>query len=84
MIPINKYNKDYDMFLIGNLGLNATNRILKDLDSKNNTEILLFKGNLNWQTPVDIVKYIQENYNKVGEIGNFDIYSKQKIMQTTL
>lgn len=31
----------------------------------------------NWQTPEDVRKYIINNWNKIGEIGIFDIYIKE-------
>ena len=74
MIPINRYNKDYDMFLIGNMGANATEKIINDLNSKDDVNLLLLKGNMNWQTPMDIIEYVKQNYKKNGEIGNFNIY----------
>ena len=28
----------------------------------------------NWQTPTNIINYVKNNKNKIGEIGAFDIY----------
>lgn len=75
MIPINRYNKNYDLFLIGNMGSNAYDKITKDLKSKDNVELLLLKGRMNWQTPMNIIDYIKQNYRKTEEIGAFEIYS---------
>ena len=78
MIPINRYNKNYDMFLIGNLGGKGSNGIIEDLQSKENAKLLLLSNehNLNWQTPLDIIKYVKQNYNKIERIGSFDVYEK--------
>ena len=78
MIPINRYNKNYDMFLIGNLGGEGSNGIIEDLQSKENVKLLLLSNekNLNWQTPLDIIKYVKQNYNKIEKIGSFDVYEK--------
>ena len=78
MIPINRYNKNYDMFLIGNLGGEGSNGIIEDLQSKENAKLLLLSNehNLNWQTPLDIIKYVKQNYNKIEKIGSFDVYEK--------
>ncbi len=78
MIPINRYNKNYDMFLIGNIGSKGSNGVIADLKSKDNVKILLLNNeqNLNWQTPLDVIKYVKENYNKTDEIEIFDVYEK--------
>lgn len=76
MIPINKYNKDYDMFNKGNFGENGENRLIEDIDKSKNRQYLLLKDKyrLNWQTPTNIIKYVKENKNRIGEISIFDIY----------
>ncbi len=40
--------------------------------------ILLLKEqyHLNWQTPLEVINYIKENYNKLNSIYIFDVYSK--------
>lgn len=80
MIPLHRYNKNYDMFLIGNLGGNGSKAIVDDLKSKENIIILILKNEelMNWQTPRDVIRYIKDNYVKDGEIGIFDIYKKDK------
>lgn len=76
MIPIDRYNKDYDMFNKGNLGsLGEEGQIEKLKDSKD--KIVLIKNqkyNRNWQNPEKVREYIIENMNKTGEVGVFDIY----------
>ncbi len=76
MIPINKYNKNYDMFLKGNIGSKGAKGIIEDLQSKENIILLIIKDkrNLNWQTPVDVIEYIQNKYKKTGEIEGFEIW----------
>ena len=78
MIPINRYNKNYDMFLIGNIGSKGSGGIIEELKSKENIKLLLLNNerNLNWQTPLDVIKYVKENYNKTDEIEIFDVYEK--------
>lgn len=78
MIPINRYNKNYDMFLIGNIGSKGSEGVIEDLKSKENVKLLLLNNerNLNWQTPLDVIKYVKENYSKTGEIEIFDVYEK--------
>lgn len=76
MIPINRYNKNYDMFLKGNIGGEGSQGIIEDLQSKSNITLLLLKNktNLNWQTPLDVIEYIQSEYEKIGEIEIFEVY----------
>lgn len=79
MIPLNKYNKDFDMFLKGNLGSKAEEgQIQKIQYMENNTKILIKndKYRRNWQNPNKVTDYIKENLEKIGEIEYFDIYIK--------
>lgn len=76
MIPIDKYNKNYDMFLKGNLGSRGEEGQIEDLKLMSN-KILLIKNeeyNRNWQNPEKVREYIINNMNKKGEIIFFDIY----------
>lgn len=76
MIPIDRYNKDYDMFNKGNLGADGENRIIQEISNFKNTKYLILKDkfNKNWQTPLNIIDYIKENKTKIDEIEIFDIY----------
>ena len=77
MIPIDRYNKDYDMFLKGNIGKDGEQGQIEKIKKKNDNEIILVrKSNLktNWQTPKEVVKYVRENLEKIGEINIFEIY----------
>ena len=81
-IPLNKYTKDYDMFLKGNLGKDGENgqieKIQKEADE--NTIYLIKKQEygINWQTPMTVINYIKENFTKTGEISIYDTYVIQK------
>ena len=77
MIPIDRYNKDYDMFLKGNIGKDGEQGQIEKIKQKNDNEIILVrKSNLktNWQTPKEVVKYVRENLEKIGKINIFEIY----------
>lgn len=76
MIPLNRYNKAYDMLNKGNLGHNGEEKIIKNIQESKNTQYLILKDYyiLNWQTPLSIINYVKENKTKVGEIEIFDIY----------
>ena len=79
MIPINRYNKDFDMFLKGNLG--SSNNIDKQLEMLENNKnavalIVADERMLNWQHPKWITDNIIERWEKVKQIGIYDIYVK--------
>lgn len=76
MIPIDKYNKDYDMFLKGNIGAKGEEGQIEKLETLTNAIILIMneKHRRNWQNPEQVRKYIIKNWTKVGEIKQFDIY----------
>lgn len=82
MIPIDKYNKNYDMFNIGNLGSGGEesqiNRI-KNEDAK--YLILKDEYGRNWQNPENVRSYITDNLLKTGEIGIYDIYENNIIKE---
>lgn len=60
-IPLNQYNKDYDMFLKGNLGGKGEKGIIERIESEENAIYLLKKSGLNWQNPGDVRDYIIDN-----------------------
>lgn len=80
MIPINKYNKDYDMFLKGNLGKAGEEGQIEKIKKLENANILIFHNPeaRNWQTPTKVLNYVETNLTKVGSISNFDIYATQE------
>lgn len=77
MIPIDKYNKDYDMFLKGNIGKDGEQGQIEKIKEKDeNILYLVRKENLktNWQTPLTVIKYIREKLENVGEICIYEVY----------
>lgn len=76
MIPLDNYNKDFDMFLKGNLGAKGEKGQIEKIKEMKNT-ILLIKNEkipLNWQTPKEVIEYVKNNLEKIGTINFFDIY----------
>lgn len=77
MIPIGRYNKDYDMFLNGNLGqLGEKGQIEK---IKNEDALYLITNNKvkrNWQNPEKVRQYIIDNLKIVDKIDFFDVYDR--------
>ena len=77
-IPINQYTKNYDMFLVGNIGAKGEEGIIENLKKEEDYIVLIRNKQYarNWQNPEKVRKYIIENMNKTGEIDIFDIYEK--------
>ena len=80
MIPLDRYNKNYDMFNLGNFGGGSTDGIIDDLKNKGDVSLLVRKIGIpkNWQHPNAVTSYVMKNYDKVGEINMFDIYENKK------
>lgn len=77
MIPINRYNKNYDMFCLGNFGSKGEQGQIENLEQeKENIHVLIKndKYKRNWQNPEQVRKWVINNMNKIGEMGVFDIY----------
>ena len=77
MIALNKYNKNFDMFLKGNLGSQGEFGQIEKINQLEKGTKILIKNNqykLNWQTPLEVISYIKNNFNKIGEVSIFDIY----------
>lgn len=76
-IPGDRYNKYFDLLLKGNLGKDGEENVIKMVQNlPQNSSFLVLKEEypLNWQTPMEVINYIKENYNKVDSIYVFDIY----------
>lgn len=77
MIPVNKYNKDYDMFLKGNIGKDGEEGQIQKIKQRKENELYLIKKknlSLNWQTPKNVINYIRENLKLVEEISIYEVY----------
>jgi len=76
MIPLDKYNKDFDMFLKGNLGSASEEGQIEKINNMENAVILIKndKMGLNWQTPTVVIEYIRNNLEKIGTVSFFDVY----------
>ena len=77
MIPIDHYNKNYDMFLKGNIGKDSEKGQIEEIKQRDENTLYLIKKKdlrLNWQTPLDVITYIRENLELVGQINIYEIY----------
>ncbi len=76
-IPLNLYDKNYDMFLKGNLGEGGEDGEIKQiLRQKNNAIYLIKETDRNWQSPEKVITYIIQNFEKIGEISIYSAYQK--------
>ena len=75
MIPIDRYNKNYDMFLNGNIGSKGENGQIENIKNEDAMYLIVKDGiSRNWQNPENVRKFVQENMQKKGEIESFEIY----------
>ena len=77
-IVLNRYKKNYDMLLIGNIGENGVEKIINEIKDSHN--VYYFVKNpqyaLNWQLPEDIIDYIRNNLKYHETVSVFDVYYK--------
>lgn len=77
-IVLNRYKKNYDMLLIGNIGEHGVEKIINEIEDSHN--VYYFVKNpqyaLNWQLPEDIVDYIRNNLKYHETVSVFDVYYK--------
>ena len=78
MVPIDKYNKNYDMFNKGNLGSGGEEAQIDKIKNED-AKYLILKDNYNrnWQTPEKVRAYIKENLEKTGDIELYDVYENK-------
>lgn len=74
MLPLQKNNGVLDLPFLGNLGKEGEDLLIKKISELESCKILLKKGDLFWQESKVANDYIRENYNKIGEIEEFEIY----------
>ena len=78
MLPLNINNKNFDLPLVGNLGKDGENGLIKQIEKLNNVKILLIQNeeDMFWQESKKVRQYVKDNLVKEGSIEYFDIYSK--------
>lgn len=77
-IVLNRYKKNYDMLLIGNIGENGVEKIINEIKDSHNVYYFIKNPQyaLNWQLPEDIVDYIRNNLKYHETVSVFDVYYK--------
>ena len=78
MIPIDRYNKNYDMFLKGNIGTKSELEYIEELEKEENIIVIIVREEWrrNWQLPTEVVNHIIDNWEKTEELLHFDVYEK--------
>ncbi|MBP3707058.1 MAG: glycosyltransferase family 39 protein [Clostridia bacterium] len=80
MIPIDRYNKDYDMFCLGNLGSGGENAQIERIKNEDAIYMIMKDdARLNWQNPSKVRAYIKENLEFVETIESYDVYRHKAI-----
>ena len=80
MIPIDRYNKNYDMFLLGNLGAGGEDAIIEQIKNEDALYLIVKDDeNVNWQNPSKVRSYIKENMECIGKKSYFEVYQNKKV-----
>lgn len=72
-IPLNTYEKNWDMLNVGNFGANA----VEDLLGEDHNYLYLVYGNeedLGSQSHLELIHHIKNNYKKIDEVLCFEVY----------
>lgn len=74
-IPMERYNKDYDMCLAGNWGNKTPDEMAQALLQQGGVMLLAAEEyGINWQVPEEFIKYIKSHAVCVDHVGKYDIY----------
>ena len=71
------YDKDYDMFLNGNIGKDGEEGQIERIKQREENTIYIIRRKeipQNWQAPKKTIEYIRQNLNLIGTINAYEIY----------
>lgn len=74
-VPLDEYEKNWDMLLVGNIGTNSVEDLLETPD-KCLYLVYKYTDALGSQDHFEIIEYIKQNYAKVEEVLSFDVYEE--------
>ena len=79
MVPLNKNNGNMDLPFRGNLGHQGEEGLIEDLETLENTEVLIKKEKekMNWQESEKVREYIIENFECIGVLEDYLIYDSK-------
>ena len=78
-IPVDLYNKNYSMFLKGNIGKDGEEGIIKEIEESEKCVYIIKQRKYaqNWQAPAKIIDYIRNNLYLVDSVYIYDCYVTQ-------
>lgn len=72
-IPEKRNNGDMDLPFLGNMGYGGEDKMIEKIKNLHGYEILIKEPPF-WQESTKIIEYIKNNYEKIGDICDFQIY----------
>ncbi len=78
-LVLGRNNGVFDLPLYGNLGKEDYKAVINKLDSMDNFSVMIFKEerSMFWQEPKEIPKYIRENYVKIDNVLEYEVFMKK-------
>ena len=78
-IPIDRYDKNYDLALIGNIGKDGEDGLIKEIENSHNTIYIILRDEepQNWQALNKTINYIKSNCEEKGKIIFYKVYYKK-------
>jgi len=74
MLPLQKNNGIFDLPFIGNLGKEGEDGLIKKISELRSCKILISTEERFWQESQKAIDYVKQNYSKIDEIEEFEIY----------
>lgn len=75
-IPMDMYIKDYDLFLNGHWGTESPLEVVERLKDREGYIFILKEDYLlNWQVPKEAVTYVRNEFKKIDEVEQFEVYT---------
>lgn len=77
-IPLDKYVKNWDLLLVGNLGTVSVEEML-DVEAESIFLVPKKGVQLNKMAHVELMEYIRKNYICIDEVEQFEVYRKMEV-----
>lgn len=76
MIPLDRYRKNWDMLLLGNIGCTTVDDLLTNDE---NRIYLVFRNDkaIGYQGHFELISKIKNEYEKIDEVAHFDVYKEK-------
>lgn len=76
-IPLNEYEKNWDMMLVGNIGMNTVSDLLDSTPDKCLFLVYRHYEELGIQEHYELIEHVVNNYEKIDEVLGLDVYEKK-------